>query len=107
MLVILIQHANPFYDDSYAVNSANVGPYGDAITYELIPYIEEKFRGLGEGWARFLYGGSTGGWEKFETVDLGSVELTEKGNYELVIQPKSKPGLGVMNLRSVELKPVE
>jgi len=63
MLIIEIQHANPYYDDSYAVNSANLGPYGDAITYELIPAVEEKFRGLGEGWARFLYGGSTGGWE--------------------------------------------
>jgi len=63
MVIILIQHANPYYDDSYAVNSANLGPYGDAITYELIPYIEKKFRCLGEGWARFLYGGSTGGWE--------------------------------------------
>jgi hypothetical protein len=63
MLIIEIQHANPYYDDSYAVNSANLGPYGDAITYELIPHIEEKFRGIGEGWARFLYGGSTGGWE--------------------------------------------
>ena len=65
MLIIQIQHANPYYDDSYAVNSANLGPYGDAITYELIPYIEEQFRGIGEGWARFLYGGSTGGWEAF------------------------------------------
>jgi hypothetical protein len=63
MLVIEIQHANPYYDDSYAVNSANLGPYGDAITYELIPYIEKQFRGIGKGWARFLYGGSTGGWE--------------------------------------------
>ena len=63
MVIIKIQHANPYYDDSYAVNSANLGPYGDAITYELIPYIEKKFRCLGEGWARFLYGGSTGGWE--------------------------------------------
>ena len=63
MLIIQVQHANPYYDDSYAVNSENLGPYGDAITYELIPHIEEKFRGLGEGWARFLYGGSTGGWE--------------------------------------------
>ena len=62
-IVIEVQHANPYYDDSYAVNSANLGPYGDAITYELIPYIEEQFRGIGEGWARFLYGGSTGGWE--------------------------------------------
>ncbi len=63
MLIVQIQHANPYYDDSYAVNSANLGPYGDAITYELVPYLEETFRGLGEGWARFLYGGSTGGWE--------------------------------------------
>ncbi|REG84707.1 hypothetical protein [Algoriphagus antarcticus] len=62
-IIIEIQHANPYYDDSYAVNSANLGPYGDAITYELIPNIEEKFRGIGEGWSRFLYGGSTGGWE--------------------------------------------
>jgi hypothetical protein len=63
VLAIEIQHANPYYDDSYAVNSANIGPYGDAITYELIPEIEKRFRGIGEGWARFMYGGSTGGWE--------------------------------------------
>lgn len=63
MLIVEIQHATPYYDDSYAVNSANMGPYGDAITYELIPEIEKQFRGLGKGWARFLYGGSTGGWE--------------------------------------------
>jgi hypothetical protein len=62
-LVIEIQHANPYYDDSYAVNSANLGPYGDAIMKELLPEIEKKFRGIGQGWARFAYGGSTGGWE--------------------------------------------
>ena len=62
-LVIEIQHQNPYYDDSYAVNSANIGPYGDAITYELIPHVEKMFNGVGEGWGRFLYGGSTGGWE--------------------------------------------
>src|SRR3984885_2277728 len=63
VLIVKIQHANPFYDDSYAVNSANVGPYGDAIENELIPAIEKQFRGIGQGWARFVYGGSTGGWE--------------------------------------------
>lgn len=63
VIAIEIQHANPYYDDSYAVNSENVGPYGDAITYELIPEIEKHFRGIGQGWARFMYGGSTGGWE--------------------------------------------
>ena len=62
-LIIEIVHPTPYYDDSYAVNSASQGPYGDAITYELIPHIENEFRGMGEGWSRFLYGGSTGGWE--------------------------------------------
>lgn len=63
VLLMQIQHATPFYDDSYAVNSANSGPYGDAIMKELVPEIERRFRGLGAGWARFTYGGSTGGWE--------------------------------------------
>ena len=63
VIAIKIQHPTPYYDDSYAVNSAAQGPYGDAITHELIPYIEEQFRGIGEGWSRFVYGGSTGGWE--------------------------------------------
>jgi hypothetical protein len=63
VIVLSIQHATPYFDDSYAVNSANVGPYGDAITQELIPYVEKQFRGIGQGWARTVYGGSTGGWE--------------------------------------------
>jgi hypothetical protein len=63
VLIVKIQHANPYYDDSYAVKSANVGPYGDAIENELIPAIEKQFRGIGQGWSRFVYGGSTGGWE--------------------------------------------
>ena len=63
VLIVKLQHANPYYDDSYAVDSANVGPYGSAIEQELIPAIERQFRGLGTGWSRFVYGGSTGGWE--------------------------------------------
>jgi len=63
MLIIEIQHPTPYYDDSYAVNTPNQGPYGDAINEELIPYIEKTFRGLGTPWSRFMYGGSTGGWE--------------------------------------------
>ncbi len=63
MLIMSIQHANPYYDDSYAVNSANLGPYGDAIIEELIPEVEKRFRGIAQPWARALEGGSTGGWE--------------------------------------------
>jgi hypothetical protein len=61
-LIVVPQDPNPFYDDSYAVNSANVGPYGDALTKELMPLVEQKFRAIGRPWARTLYGGSTGGW---------------------------------------------
>jgi len=67
MIQVILQHANPYYDDSYAVNTANMGPYGDAIVYELIPHIEKTFRGIGQSWARCLYGCSTGGWESLGT----------------------------------------
>lgn len=63
MIGMQIQHANPYYDDSYAVNSANLGPYGDAIVQELIPEVEKRFRAIGQPWSRVLYGSSTGGWE--------------------------------------------
>jgi len=63
MVAIRILHPSPYYDDSYAVNSANNGPYGDAIMQELIPYLEEHFRLIREPYARVLTGGSTGGWE--------------------------------------------
>ena len=63
MLIVQLDHSNPYFDDSYAVNSANLGPYGDTIMREFIPALEKKFRGIGQGWARFTYGGSTGGWE--------------------------------------------
>ncbi len=63
MVAIRILHPSPYYDDSYAVNSANNGPYGDAIMQELMPYLEEQFHLLREPAARLLTGGSTGGWE--------------------------------------------
>ena len=62
MLAVTIQHACPYYDDSYGVNSENCGPYGDAIVKELIPEVEKKFRAIAKPYARVLTGGSTGGW---------------------------------------------
>jgi enterochelin esterase-like enzyme len=59
---VTMEHACPYYDDSYGVNSENVGPYGDAIVTELIPAIERSFRTISQPWARILSGGSTGGW---------------------------------------------
>jgi hypothetical protein len=63
MLVVTFQHPTPYFDDSYAVNSVNNGPYGDAILEELIPEIERRYRIIKQPWARLLDGGSTGGWE--------------------------------------------
>ena len=65
MILVTFQHPCPYFDDSYAVNSANCGPYGDAIMTELIPLLESQFRIIRETYARVLEGGSTGGWESF------------------------------------------
>lgn len=63
LAVVTIRDANPYYDTSYSVNSSNVGPYGDAITRELLPYLERQFRLVSADWGRVVAGGSTGGWE--------------------------------------------
>ena len=63
MIIVMFQHPTQFFDDSYAVNSANNGPYGDAIMQELIPEVERRFRIIKKPYARVLSGGSTGGWE--------------------------------------------
>jgi hypothetical protein len=63
MILISVRDANPYYDTGHSVDSPNVGPYGEAFTEELIPFLEEEFRILPEPWARVLAGGSTGGWE--------------------------------------------
>ncbi len=130
VLIIVIQHANPYYDDSYAVNSENLGPYGDAITYELIPYIEKKFHGLGKGWSRFLYGGSTGGWEALavqifypneyngcyaacpDPIDFRAYTIVniyehknayyDEGNWKRILRPGKRNYLGEINCTLAE-----
>jgi Putative esterase len=63
VIAVTFQHPTPYFDDSYAVNSVNNGPYGDALTKEMIPYLEAHFRMIPKPYARVLTGGSTGGWE--------------------------------------------
>lgn len=62
-VAITWQHPTPYYDDSYAVNSVNNGPYQDALLTELVPALEKRFHLVPEANSRFLTGGSTGGWE--------------------------------------------
>lgn len=67
MIIVELRHETPYYDDSYGVNSANHGPYGDAINHELLPELDARFRTIGHRWGRALFGGSTGGWETIAT----------------------------------------
>lgn len=68
VILVNFRHESPYYDDSYAVNTANIGPYGDAINDELIPHIESLFNTIAEPYARIQTGGSTGGWISAATV---------------------------------------
>jgi hypothetical protein len=61
MVIVLLDSKAPF-GDSYQINSANNGPYGDVLIEEIIPYIESKYRCVGDSTSRFLTGTSTGGW---------------------------------------------
>jgi S-formylglutathione hydrolase FrmB len=61
LILLQLDGAGP-NGDPYYVNSANNGPYGDALVEELIPHIEATFRAVGQPRARFLSGTSTGGW---------------------------------------------
>ena len=51
--------------DPYQVDSENHGPYGTALVEEILPALEHEFRAIGQPWARFTTGGSTGGWVSF------------------------------------------
>jgi hypothetical protein len=61
IILLQLDGAGP-YGDPYQVNSANNGPYGDALVQELVPFVEASFRTMGQPRARFLSGSSTGGW---------------------------------------------
>ena len=61
MVLLHLDGAGP-YGDPYQINSDNNGPYGDAVTQELIPYVEKTYRCIGKPYARVLDGASTGGW---------------------------------------------
>lgn len=55
---VFLDGNNPLGHSAYA-NSKNTGPWGDALTKELIPLLEQRFRCNG---ARLLGGHSSGGW---------------------------------------------
>jgi enterochelin esterase-like enzyme len=50
------------FGDCYQMDSENSGPYGTALTEELIPYVEKTYRAEGTPESRYLDGCSTGGY---------------------------------------------
>jgi hypothetical protein len=68
VICISLEQQTPYFPDSYSVNSANNGPYGDAVVEEVIPYLEEHFRIIRKPYARQLEGASTSGWQTLALV---------------------------------------
>ena len=68
VIAVSLEQQTPYFPDSYSVNSANHGPYGDAIIHEVIPELERRFRMIGEPWARILEGASTSGWQSLALI---------------------------------------
>ncbi|MBM4186584.1 MAG: hypothetical protein FJ206_04655 [Gemmatimonadetes bacterium] len=79
VIAVKLQHPTPYFDDSYGVNSANNGPFGDAIHRELIPHLERQFRMIGQPYARVLTGGSTGGGSRWRSKSIIRTSMGEPG----------------------------
>ena len=61
MIYVLLDQSCPFGAHEFA-NSANNGPWGDALVKELIPALERKYRMDAKPSGRLLQGHSSGGW---------------------------------------------
>jgi hypothetical protein len=48
----------------------------------------------------------TGGFQNWQTIELATVELLQEGAQQLAIQPISKPGAAVMDIRKITLTPI-
>ena len=61
MIWVLLDHSGSYGTHEFA-DSANNGPWGKALTTELIPHLEKKYRMDARTSGRFLTGHSSGGW---------------------------------------------
>lgn len=61
MIWVLLDESSPTGTHEFA-DSVNNGPWGQALTTELIPHLESSYRMDGKASGRFLNGHSSGGW---------------------------------------------
>ena len=96
---VFLDGEGPF-GDSYQMDSENSGPYGEALINELIPHIENLYRGTSDSQTRFVDGCSTGGWvslglqlyypDVFNGVFSYSPDAIDFENYQLINIYKDK-----------------
>jgi S-formylglutathione hydrolase FrmB len=61
MIWVFLDESGPTGTNEFA-DSVNNGPWGQALTTELIPHLESQYRMDGDSNGRFLNGHSSGGW---------------------------------------------
>ncbi len=61
MIWVMLDESSPTGTHEFA-DSVNNGPWGQALTTELIPHLEKSYRMDGKPSGRFLNGHSSGGW---------------------------------------------
>ena len=49
----------------------------------------------------------TGGFQNFEAREVGTLAIDKPGRHTLTVKPLKKPGLAVMDLRQVVLRPAK
>lgn len=49
----------------------------------------------------------TGGFQNFEARDVGTLKIEKPGKHALTVKAKTKPGVAVMDLRQIVLKPAK
>ncbi len=96
---VFLDGEGPF-GDSYQMDSENSGPYGHSLVHELIPHIENLYRGTQSSTYRFVDGCSTGGWvslglqlyypDMFNGVFSYSPDAIAFENYQLINIYKDK-----------------
>jgi hypothetical protein len=92
----------------WTLRNVSPGAYGVSATVS-IPRSEagSRFEVLVDG---SVVSGSvpgTNGWTDYTTISLGQVTISHSGEIKMTLQPKTKVGDHVMNLRSVVLTPVK
>jgi alpha-L-fucosidase len=92
---------------TWEVKVSTPGRFSVALTYACDPGSAGSTFSLVNG-ASSLDGQtqSTGSWSAYVTTALGSITVAQAGAITFQLKPKTKPGVAVMNFRTLALKPM-